>query len=262
MKPNFSSLLLGLGLIAVGGFAFANQANHFENLTPQTWISIFAISGALFFAAYFLNGIRAWGWLFPACISLALSGSIALSEYSTADAWIPTLMMGSVSIPFFVAYLLGPSRTWALIPASIIAFISVIPLLDKVLKGEMMGAFIVAAIGLFFAVAYLMSPKNWWAIIPGGILFGISLLIAFESSLPNGGSVVLLFFVWMLTFGIIWKREEHSWARIPVIVTGVLASIMLLVTLGLEDYWALGLIVAGVALIATNLFRRTQTLAN
>jgi hypothetical protein len=149
-----------------------------------------------------------------------------------------------------------------LIPASIIAFISVIPLLDNVIKGKMMGALIVAVIGLFFVVAYLMSPKNWWAIIPGGILFGISLLIAFESALPNGGSVVLLFFAWMLTFGIVWKREEHLWAKTPVIITGTLAAIMLLVMLGLEDYWALGLIVAGFALTAISLFRRTETLAN
>lgn len=262
MKPNFSSLLSGLVLIVIGGFTFANQMGYLENLTPVTWALIFTIIGALFFIAYLLNGIRAWGWLFPACIFSALAGTVALAEYSTADQWIPTLMVGSVSIPFFVAYILDRSRTWALIPAFILAFIAFIPVLDNVLTGEWMGALTVAVIGLFFIAGYLMVIENWWAIIPGGILCSIALLIAFENILPNGASLALMFLGVSLTFGVVWKREAKLWARTPVVVMGILAALMLLITLGLETYWGLGLIVAGLALIAINLFRRTTTLTN
>jgi hypothetical protein len=262
MKPNFSSLLSGLALIAIGGLAFANQLGYLERLTPLTWALIFVISSALFFISYLLNGIHAWGWLFPACISAGLAATIATAEYSAADSWIPTLMIGSVAIPFFAAFALDRSRTWALIPAFILGFIAFIPPLDHLLTGDLMGALIVTVIGLFFVAAYLMVPKNWWAIIPGGILCSIALLIAFEKVLPNATPVTLMFLGWMLTFGLVWKRENKAWARIPVAVMGILAGITLLVSIGLEAYWALGLIVAGLILVILSLFRRAETLVN
>ena len=126
-----------------------------------------------------------------------------LSGVPAAQDWIPTLVVGSVAVPFLAAYALDRSRTWALIPAFILGFIAFIPPLDNLLKGNGMGAFIVGMLGLPFIVASFISPKAWWGLIPSGILVSLSLMILLENTLPNGMSVAILILGWTLTFSLV-----------------------------------------------------------
>ncbi len=261
MKPNFSSLFWGLTLIIAGGLALANEMGYLNGLTTFTWGFVFAAASALFFVAYFINGIRAWGWLFPACIFAGLSATVAISTFPAVQNWIPTLVLGSVAVPFFAAYALDRSRKWALIPAFILGAISIIPPLDALRLGDLMGAFIVGMIGLPFIAAYFMSRKAWWGILPGGIMVSIALLIGLDNALRGDLAVAIMFLGWMFTFGIVWKRQSRDWAKYPAIVMGILACIMLMISLGLETYWAFGLIVAGIVLIAMSLRPDSETAA-
>ncbi len=261
MKPNFSSLFWGIALIIAGGFALASEMGYLNGLSSFTWGFIFAAASALFFVAYFVNGIRAWGWLFPACIFAGLSAAIAVSIFPAAQNWIPTLVVGSVAVPFLAAYAIDRSRKWALIPAFILGSVSIIPPLDALHLGDLMGAFIVGMIGLPFIAAYFISPKTWWGILPGGIMVSIALMIGLDNTLHGDLAVAIMFLGWMLTFGIVWKRQSREWAKYPAVVMGILACIMLLISVGLKTYWALGLIAAGIALIAMSLRSRPQTAA-
>lgn len=256
MKSNFTTFFWGLVLILAGGVTLANEMGYLQNLTTQTWGFAFAAASALFFVAYFVNGINAWSWLFPACIFAGLSATVFISEISTAQRWIPTLVVGSVALPFLAAFALDRSRKWALIPAFILGVIAFIPPLDTLLGGEWMGVLIIGMIALPFIAAYLFSEKAWWGIIPGGILLSITLMIGLNELLPNGMAVAIMFLGWMLTFGIVWVRQNRPWAKIPTIAMGALACIMLLISLGLTNYWSIGLILAGIALIAMSLRRR------
>jgi hypothetical protein len=259
VKPNFSSLFGGLALILAGGFALANEMGYLRSLTAQTWALVFAAASALFFVTYFVNGIRAWGWLFPACVFAGLSATIMLFRVPAAQDWLPTLVVGSIAVPFIAAYALDRSRTWALIPAFILGFIAFIPPLDHLLKGNGMGVFIVGMLGLPFIAASVISPKAWWGIIPGGILVSLALMILLGNTLPNGMSVAIMFLGWMLTFGLVWIRQSKPWAKISAIVMGALACLMFLISIGLKTYWALGLIATGIALIALSLRPHPET---
>ena len=260
MKSQKTPLILGFIFIITGGLALAGQVGYLNSLSITTWMLIFAGASVLFFAAYFISGIRSWGWLFPACIFAGFAGALALDNTS-AEEWMPTLAIGSIAIPFVAAFLLDRSRKWALIPAFILGFISFIVPLTNLLGGDAVGTLVLAAIGLPFIVAYLLSADAWWGVIPGGIMLSVALMVALDNVLPDGMAVAVMFLGWMLTFGFVWLRQSRPWAKFPVIVMGVLASIMLLVSLGLVNYWAIGLVVAGLVLIVLSFLpRRTPAL--
>lgn len=255
MKSNKPSLILGLVFITIGGLALASQIGYFDQFSVTTWMVIFAVTSALFFAAYFISGIRAWGWLFPACIFAGLAGALALDN-TPAEEWMPTLVIGSIAIPFVVVFVLDRTRKWTLIPAFILGFISFIFPLSDLLGGDAVGTLVLAAIGLPFIVAYLLSADAWWGVIPGGIMLSVALMVALDNALPDGMAVAVMFLGWMLTFGFVWLRQSRPWARVATIVMSVLAFIMFLVAMGLGNYWAIGLVVAGLVLIVLSLLPR------
>jgi len=260
MKANVSSFFWGLVLIITGGFVLANQMGYLADFSTTTWMLIFAASSALFFVAYFLNGLQAWGWLFPACIFAGLTGTMLAVNSIALNNWIPTMVVGSIAIPFIVAFLFDRSRWWALIPAFILGFVAFIPPLEGYFGDKVMGAFIVAMIGLPFIVIYFITPKAWWGIIPGGVMLSIALMISLENIINSDVTVALMFLGWMLTFGLVWKRQAMDWAKYPAIGLGTLACIMFLVAAGLETFWSLGLIVAGVVMIFFSLRSRQAPL--
>lgn len=263
MKPKLSSIILGMVLILAGLFALANQMGYLKDLSPTTWIIVFAATSILFFVAYFASGIQSWGWLFPACIFAALSGTIAITESTIVDEWIATLVLGSVAIPFFIAFLLDRSRKWALIPGLILIFIALVPPLATMMRDDWVGAMIVTMIGLPFLVVYLVAPKNWWAIIPGGIMLSIALMILLSEvqvgSEEGTFGVAVMFVGWSITFGVLWlRRNLHGtdWAKYPALALAGVAVIMIFVTTGVEYLWAIGLIIAGLALLLSGILRR------
>jgi hypothetical protein len=260
MKTNISSILGGLILMIIGGFALAYQSGYLTILPITSWALIFAATSAFFFIAYFVNGFRAWGWLFPACIFAAVSGTISIVNLHIPGEWIPTLMIGSVAVPFIAAYLIDRTRTWALIPAYVLGLIALILPLENILGSDAIGAFIIAMIGLPFVANYLITPRAWWSIIPGGILLSIGVMIAVSNTINSEISVALMFLGWMATFGLVWKRSRlHAaeWAKYPAVVMGILACIMFLIATGLETFWAIGLIAAGLVLVIMNLRERS-----
>jgi hypothetical protein len=104
-------------------------------------------------------------------------------------------------------------------------------------------------LGLPFIIANFMTPKVWWGIIPGGIFFSIAAMVALTHFINSDISVAVMFLGWTLTFGYLWLRQAREWAKYPAMVMGILACLMLLISKGLENYWAIGLIVAGLVVI-------------
>jgi hypothetical protein len=70
------------------------------------------IASGIFFFAYLVNGWRAWQWLFPACISAAISEIIfALTFNAINDLWAWVFGFIGIFIPALVAYFNQPRRT-------------------------------------------------------------------------------------------------------------------------------------------------------
>jgi hypothetical protein len=255
MKSNKSSLILGLVFIAIGGLAFAAEMGYLDQLSTTTWMVIFAAASLLFFVAYFLKGLHAWSWLFPACIFAGLAG-VTLLANSNAAEWVPTLVIGSTAIPFFVAFALDHTRKWALIPGCLLGLIAFIFPLGNFLGEDAMGVMVIAVIAFPFIAASILSPDAWWGVIPGGILLSVALMIVVGNFLAEGMAVVAMFLGWMLTFGFVWLWQSRPWARVATIVMSVLTIIMFLVAMGLGNYWAIGLVVAGLVLVVLSLLPR------
>jgi hypothetical protein len=257
MKPVFSTLMAGIALIAFGILALADQMGYLGNISLQTGMFVFLAASAFFFIIYFADGIRAWGWLFPACIFTALSGVLFIVNTQKNEMWIPTLILSSVAIPFLAAFLLDRSRKWALIPFFIPAVIGLIPALSSIFSGDAMGTFILSMIGLPFLAAYFITAKAWWGIIPAGILLSIGAMIAANIFVDEALGVALMFSGWALTSKILWKQHNLQWARIPTMGLSILAGVLVLISIGFQSVLPIVLMVAGLALILFVLRQRT-----
>ena len=256
MKPNFANILLGFALIFGGVIALANSLGYLPAFSITSWMLIFAALSVFFFIVFLVSGLRGWGWLFPVTVFAALAGSMRIVGSNTPTEWIPALVVGSVAVPFIIAFLIDRNRAWALLPAFILGFVAFIPLFGRFLPGSMMAALIVAAVGLPFVTVYLVGPRVWWGIIPGGIMLSIALMLALNGSLSSTLSISIMFLGWALTFGLVWLRSdlrEASWAKYPAYVMGILAAIMFFISNGLETYWSVGLIIAGLFLVIYSL---------
>jgi hypothetical protein len=69
----------------------------------------FIAASGIFFFAYLVNGLRAWQWLFPACICAAISEIIfALTFNAINDLWAWVFGFAGIIIPTLVAYFNQP----------------------------------------------------------------------------------------------------------------------------------------------------------
>lgn len=161
MKPNPLALIWSIILIISAGFALAYQTGGLKNLSAIAWILIFAASSAFFHGVYFIAGTQAWGWLFPASLFAALSGTVIVAVTALPDGWIPTLLVSSLAAPFMAAFLLGRARAWALIPAFILSLFAIRPLFQNMPEYAGMELLMIAAVFVFFIAFYLKQPVAW-----------------------------------------------------------------------------------------------------
>jgi hypothetical protein len=225
MRSTYVNLLWGAALILGGGLFLAQNLGYFDRFSPQFWMAAFAGTSLLFFASYFLSGIRHWGWLFPASMTAALALTIGLSEAGFTDAAIGAPVLASVGLPFVVAFALNPRQHWwALIPAWVMAVLTLIVLATTRLPGEFIAALLLFGIALPFLVVYLADRSRWWALIPAFTLgvVGLIPLLANRLSGEAMGAFVLLVLLALPFLVVYLVSPPNWWALIPA---GVLGSI-------------------------------------
>jgi hypothetical protein len=110
MKPN-SFLFTALALIVLSAFCVLDYAVFSGVLSTLLWIGGFAFLSALFFFAYFVNGVYAWPWLFPACISAALSEIVFINIVGLIDErWAFAFGLASIVFPTLIGYMVNSPR--------------------------------------------------------------------------------------------------------------------------------------------------------
>ena len=108
MKSN-AILFDGLAFVFIAGFAVLDYLISSTFVSALIWVAAFAVLGGIFFFAYFVNGLRALKWLFPACIFTALSEIIFIVSVDTInDLW--ALGLAALAIPALVGYFVDRSR--------------------------------------------------------------------------------------------------------------------------------------------------------
>jgi hypothetical protein len=223
MKTKFDNIIWGLILVLAGGLALAQQQGWIETFSTQFWVLAFGAVGLIFLVRYLVAGVRFWGWLFPACIFLALAAIIWLTDSTLREAWMVTPLFGAIVIPFLVAFAVDFRKNWwALIPSFVMTILCMVVAFGETLPGEIVGASFMFAIAIPFAVVYLVNHKNWWALIPAFIMgiSGIMVLLNGVTGLWAGAFFTIVIAV--AFFFLYFKYPNNWWALLPA---GILGSI-------------------------------------
>jgi hypothetical protein len=224
MRSRIVEWTWGILLILAGALFLTQNLGYLGTFSVQFWMLVTAGLSVLFFASYFVSGVRNWGWLFPALIFGATTLTIALAENGYDDPSIGAPILLSIGVPFIVAYFLDTQKNWwALIPAWVMVFLTLVTLLVDRVAGEWIGSLFLFAVALPFLIASTRGHSRTWALYVGLSLSALG-VIPILTTIATGeliGAFVL--FLIALPFFVVYIRSPRSWwALIPA---GVLASI-------------------------------------
>ena len=186
-------LLVGFGLLFYLQTLGVLQSFGSELL----WGILFGVAGFLFLVV-FLRDREQWWAIFPAMPMLGVASLLLLQAVAPALADIigAALLLGLISLGFWMVYAVRRDFWWAIIPGGVIASTAVIALLANVVPAAESTALLFLGIGLTFLVLYFLPEaggRQPWAIIPGGIL----ILIAALTGIAFG---TMARFFWPLVF--------------------------------------------------------------
>lgn len=168
----------GLFLILLGVFFLLTQL--VPGLNRLVWSAVMAGVGLAFLSVYLSDRANLWA-LIPAYVFVAIAGVIALATIGFPEGLVAAYVMMAIALPFYVVYLRNRTRWWALIPAYTMTALAVLVLFPvRLMREELVAAYVMFAIALPFLYVYLRNRRHWWALIPGGIMvtIGVGLLVA------------------------------------------------------------------------------------
>ncbi|RPI32695.1 MAG: hypothetical protein EHM70_08280 [Chloroflexota bacterium] len=224
MKAKAINLLWGIVLIAAGGLFLAQNMGLLPEITNQVWAVVFTGLSLLFFATYFISGVRNWWWLFPALIFGSLAFMMAMAEAGYDGVYLVAPLLGSIAVPFLVAFAFD-TRTnwWALIPAWVMVVITAIIMVSDRFPDEIVAALVLFSIGLPFLVVFLRNREHKWALIPAFVLAVIGMIPLLPMSQRGEIIAAFVFFAIGLPFLVVYFWSvQNWWALIPA---GVMASL-------------------------------------
>ena len=234
MNAKYINLIWGLALVVAGGIFMAQNMGYLDEISPLFWIAFFTGLSLLFFASYFMTGVKNWGWLFPALGSAAIALTISLDQAGHHGSYVGAPIMAAGAIPFIVAYGMDIRKHWwALIPAWVLGVLTVIIIIAETVPGEFIGMLVLFSIGLPFLMVYLTDRSRRWALIPAGILLVIGLIPPLTLGFEGDSMGPVIMFLFALPFFAVYIWSPRSWwALIPA---GFFASIGLAVLMTLGD---------------------------
>jgi hypothetical protein len=227
MKTNKTSLFWGILLIGFGGYALAQSMGYEIPQEPTVWAYIFGGISLLSLVFYFVDGVKAWGWLFPVGIFGGLGIMMTLVANNEDNAAIASPLFIGLLIPFAVAYFMDrKSNWWALIPGGVMLFLALVTLLvDSTPNDEWIGALFLFLIALGFFVAYLNNrATHWWALIPAGVTFVLALIVILSSTVQGEWIGSLFLFAVGLSFVVVYlNNRTRQWALLVAYILFVLS---------------------------------------
>jgi hypothetical protein len=181
----FDSRYLWGGLLIVVGILFLLQEIGFvSNAWGVFWGVLFGIAGVIFLYTYATNTSQ-WWTLIPGFSLLGVGAIILLTELVPGldDGWGGAIILGSISVSFWIIFLRNRELWWAIIPGGVLLTLAVVSVLDLFLEGSGIdtGGIFLIGLGLTFAMIALIPTSHgrlFWAFIPAGVLIIIGLLIS------------------------------------------------------------------------------------
>jgi hypothetical protein len=231
MKGKSSSIIWGILLLLAGGALLADRLGwiDFNRISTNVWVYVFAGASLLFLLIYFLNGVRNWGWLFPALIFAAISLTIWMADRNLTGAFMGMPVQLAIAIPFYVGFALDRKAWGLLIPAWVLTVTAFVTLVADLAQGTLIGAVVLYAAAAPFLVVFLLKRARWWALIPAWVLFVLGTITLLAEHV-NGNLIGALFlYAVALPFLVVYlTNRAQRWALIPAIATAVVGTIPLL----------------------------------
>ncbi len=218
MKTKIIYAFWGMAFILAGGGLLGGSID-FEHLSQQVKLGFFAVISAAFILTYILDGVRKWAWLFPAlfCAALALSLGMEISGMENSPV-AGVSILASTALPFYVGFALDRKRWGLLIPANILAALTIIIAIDDRVQGGTVAALALYAAALPFLVIYLSDRSKHWALISAVILAVVGTMplvsvVTYENADLTGPAFLFLFA--LCFFAIYFWAKNNWWAVIP-----------------------------------------------
>jgi hypothetical protein len=189
VKRTNVELILGLFLVLGGAIVLLQNLNVIPT-SGVFWGFAFLFAGLVFLYVYLANRLHWWA-LIPGFTLLGIGGTIVLSEFAPAVGSIAggALVLGGISLGFWVIYLTDVDRWWAVIPGGVMLTLAIVTLTDVASPGFDGGAVFFLGLGATFALLWLLPArerKMTWALIPAVVLLAMGLLLsAAATSLVN-----------------------------------------------------------------------------
>ncbi len=245
MNKRLSSIFWGIILIAGGAYALAQTMGYEFAQNPVIWAIIFGVVSIVSLVFYFIDGLKQWGWLFPAGIFGALAIMMVLVEAGYENPAMAAPLFVGIGLPFVVAFILDRAKNWwALIPAGVMAFLTLVVLAVENVPGEWIGAGFLFILAFAFFLVYL-SRRMTWAAIVAYVMFVLSFmpLMSLTPQPELAGTITLVAISLPFLF-VYFRSPERWWAIIPggiLLTLGVLTAFVLLPGLpSIEDNNQLG----------------------
>jgi phage shock protein PspC (stress-responsive transcriptional regulator) len=250
MHKKLPTVFAGFGLIVAGGLALLGNLGYADHVPAAVWAAVFAGLSLFSVVAYALSGVAQWGWLFPAGICGGVAVTLGLGTAGVRGAAVAAPVFAGLSVPFVAAYLLDRTqRWWALIPAGVMAALTVLMLIVDHLSGEWVGAGTLFLMAGAFLVVYVTRPERKWAALVAYILavVGCMPLVASTGWAPLAGAVMLAAIALPFLCAYL-VSPARWWAIIPagvLLTTSALAGLAIVSEGHLDPAFANGLVLAG-----------------
>jgi hypothetical protein len=152
-----------------------------DSAAAAIWAAVFAAGGAAFLVVFWRDRAHWWA-LIPGFVLLSIGTLIGLNEYAPSfdEAWGGALVLGGISLSFWMIYLTDRARWWAVIPGGVLLSVTTLVILSAQLPGQELAWVIFLGMALTFGLVYLLPAgegRNRWAIYPAAVLLVMALLL-------------------------------------------------------------------------------------
>jgi hypothetical protein len=147
--------------------------------------------------------------LIPGFVLLSIRTLIGLDEFVPAfdEALGGVLVLGGLSLSFWMIALTDRTRWWAVIPGGVMLSVAALVMLTQLLPGQDFSWVIFLGLSLTFGLVYLLPAaerRHRWALYPAAVLLMIALLLM----ATTGQAINLLWPLLLIAGGValIWRR--------------------------------------------------------
>ncbi len=179
----------GLLLILFGGLALLQSLGILEGALTLLWALLFGAGGVLFLYTFFSDRTNWWA-IIPGFVLLGIFLLLGLDFVApeTGGDWGGPIVVGGISLAFWIIYFTRRDQWWAVIPAGVMLTLTLVITLSNLWKGFDPGGIFLLGLGVTFGLlALLPTPEGrmTWALIPAGVLLVIGLIVTVSVEIVN-----------------------------------------------------------------------------